>query len=149
MFPSKHTIARLAARVAVAASLAALAVPAALGGTNPNRGHDQWFNYAVSLNSNSTVPFISDTLAPGGRSTPLQGARLITDTLAPGGHSAPHRRYRLITDTLAPGGGAIVASAPAARGFDWGDAGIGAAGLTLVLLGLARMLTHRGRVVEA
>src|SRR5579859_5353356 len=90
-----------------------------------------------------------DTLARGGHSTAIQGYRFITDTLAPGG-SGPVQGYRLITDTLAPGGGTNV-SAPAAGGFDWADAGIGAAiaaGLLLVLLGSGRALQqHRRRVV--
>ena len=58
----------------------------------------------------------------------------------------------LITDTLAPGGG-IVVSAPAPGGFDWVDAGIGAAataGLLLVLLGSGRVLQqHRRRLAAA
>jgi hypothetical protein len=62
-------------------------------------------------------------------------------------HQAP---VPLITDTLAPGGGGVV-SARTADGFDWGNAGIGAAGtfgLMLGLFGSARMLQqHRGRVV--
>jgi hypothetical protein len=131
MFRTKHTFSRLAGGIAVAASLAALSAPSGFGRTNPYGGHDPWFKYAVSLSHQAPVPLITDTLAPGGGSSQIQG-------------------YRFITDTLAPGGG-IVVSAPAAGGFDWGDAGIGAAGtfgLMLGLFGSARMLQqHRGRVV--
>jgi hypothetical protein len=52
---------------------------------------------------------------------------------------------RFITDTLAPGGG-VVAVSDGAPGFDWGDAGIGAAGtigLLLMLLGGTRLASHR------
>ena len=169
MFTNKHTIARLAGGVAVAASVLALSAPAAFGAHDPwysyassltrqataptSSGHDPWYGYALSLTGpQASVPFITDTLAPGGRSAPVQGDRFITDTLAPGGHSAPVQGYQFITDTLAPGGGTI-ASAPAAGGFDWVDAGIGAAGtagLLLLLLGSGRVLQqHRRRVVAA
>jgi len=56
---------------------------------------------------------------------------------------------RFVTDTLAPGGG-LVTSSPAANGFDWSDAGIGAAitaGLMLILIGATRLLSNRRSVV--
>jgi hypothetical protein len=102
-----------------------------------------WFERAVARH-NATRP------SAAVHSTAVQGYRFITDTLARGGHSTAVQGYRFITDTLAPGGGTIV-SAPAAGGFDWADAGIGAAiaaGLLLVLLGSGRVLQqHRRRVV--
>jgi hypothetical protein len=57
--------------------------------------------------------------------------------------------YRFVTDTLAPGGG-IVAVSPAAQGFDWTDAGIGAGGtvgLIVILLAGTRLVSHRRSVV--
>src|SRR5689334_4663275 len=63
--------------------------------------------------------------------------------------AAPQRTqgYRLITDTLAPGGGAVLAgSATASSGFDWSDAGIGAAatlGLLLMLAGCRAVFRRR------
>jgi len=56
---------------------------------------------------------------------------------------------RFVTDTLAPGGG-LVTSSPAANGFDWSDAGIGAAitaGLMLILIGATRLLSNRRSAV--
>ena len=58
---------------------------------------------------------------------------------------------QFVTDTLAPGGG-LVTSSPAANGFDWSDAGIGAAitaGLMLILIGTARRLLSNRRSVVA
>jgi hypothetical protein len=63
--------------------------------------------------------------------------------------SAGGSNAAFITDTLAPRGG-VVAVAPAAQGFDWTDAGIGAAGtagLLVVLLGGTRLLSHRRNVL--
>jgi hypothetical protein len=92
--------------------------------------HDPWYRYALSLTqAQQSVPFITDTLAPGG-TTPVEG-------------------YRFITDTLAPGGGPSVASAPASSGFDWADFGIGAAamaGIGALLLASVRLL-HRRNVL--
>ena len=73
----------------------------------------------------------------------------VTDTLAPGGATAETPGYRFVTDTLAPGGG-LVTSSPAATGFDWSDAGIGAAssvGLILILLGGAQLVSRRRSVI--
>src|ERR1700687_4851622 len=124
MFTNKNTIARLAGGIAVAASLVALSASAALGRANPSGGHDPWYRNAVSLTrQQASVPFITDTLSPGG-SAPVQG-------------------YRLITDTLSPGGGSSLAAALTSPGFNWGDAGIGAgsAGALLVLLGGMLLVT--------
>jgi hypothetical protein len=153
MFRTKLTL----AGIVVAAAIA----PSALA------AHDAWYGYGVSLTqAQQSVPFITDTLAPGGKAsvssrdpwygyaTSLTQAQrsvpFITDTLAPGG-KAPVEGYRFITDTLAPGGGPSVVSAPVSNGFDWGDAGIGAgvmAGLALLLLGSGRAVQqHRRRVV--
>jgi hypothetical protein len=126
MFGTHTTVSRLSRGIAVAASLVALTAPAALG--DPPNQHDPWFNYAVS--TGGTTQFVTDTLAPGGGTAETPG-------------------YRFVTDTLAPGGG-LVTSAPAATGFDWSDAGIGAAssvGLLLILLGGAQLVSRRRSVV--
>jgi hypothetical protein len=90
--------------------------------------------------------FITDTLAPGG-STSVQRYWFITDTLAPGGNKPQQTQgYRFITDTLAPGGGpaASVIAPTSAGGFQWADAGIGAASaVSLCLLAFAALIGIR------
>lgn len=114
-------------------TLAVLAVAAAFLGLSSSRalaGYDSWYASAISWTATQpAAPFITDTLAPGGASS--------------------DQSYRFITDTLAPGGGPNVVSTPASRGFDWGDAGIGAVvmgGLALVLLASRRAVQRRGVV---
>jgi hypothetical protein len=122
-----HTFSRLYRAIAVAAFLIALTAPGALAGPKYSVNYP-WFNYTTSA----------------GDST-----RFVTDTLAPGGGTAETPGYRFISDTLAPGGG-VVTSTPVAHGFDWADAGIGAAGtagLMLLLLGGTRLLSHRRSVL--
>jgi hypothetical protein len=116
---------------------------------------------ALLVPSASAMPFITDTLAPGG--TSASSPHIITDTLAPGGgisevhrwfvieHASPAaepKGYRFITDTLAPGGGASgIVAVPAGNGFSWADAGIGAVvacGLMLLAL-IGRQLGGRRR----
>jgi hypothetical protein len=125
MFSTHHTLKRLSSGIAAAAMLAALAAPAALAKQDP------WFRNAVA------------------HSAVGSNAKFITDTLAPGGGTAETPGYRFISDTLAPGGG-VVTSTPVVHGFDWADAGIGAAGtagLMLLLLGGTRLLSHRRSVL--
>jgi hypothetical protein len=110
-------------------TLAGLAVAAAVFGATSHRAlaaHDSWYGYAVSVtNAQQSAPFITDTLAPGGKALvngrdpwygyavsltqAQQSPSFITDTLAPGGR-APVQSDRFITDTLAPGGTAPVQS---------------------------------------
>ena len=121
MFRTKLTLAGLAAIVAIGAQTA-VAQAKANGPSNP--------------------PFITDTLAPGGGVT-IYHRWFILEHARP---ASEPQGYRFITDTLAPGGGTSEVSAPAASGFDWADAGIGAcvmAGLGLMLLGSARLLRRR------
>jgi len=117
--------------------------------TKAQQSHDPWYGYAVSrTQARQPVPFITDTLAPGGKAA-VQGYRFITDTLAPGG-GAPVQSYRFITDTLAPGGGTSEVVSPAPSGFDWADAGVGAgvmAGIALLLLASGRLLQQRRKLV--
>jgi hypothetical protein len=116
MHISVHSIRKLATAIGLAASLATLVAPAAQA---------------------DPAKHAHDYLAAPKRT---QGYRLITDTLSGNGHAdlAPAQGYRFISDTLAPGGGAVLAgSATASSGFDWSDAGIGAAATLALLLMLA------------
>ena len=151
-------------------TLVGLVVAAVFLGAMSHRAlaaHDSWYAYATSLTkAQQSVPFITDTLAPGGRAylpsayvpggassvvgQAIQKVGFGADTLVPVG-TAPQQSYRFITDTLAPGGGTSEFVSPVSNGFDWGDAGIGAgvmAGLALLLLGSGRAVQqHRRRVV--
>ena len=153
-------------------TLVGLVVAAVFLGAMSHRAlaaHDSWYAYATSLTkAQESVPFITDTLAPGGGRAYLpsayvpggassvvgqaiQKAGFGADTLVPGGN-APQQSYRFITDTLAPGGGTSEVVSPVSNGFDWGDASIGAgvtAGLTLLLLGSSRVAQHHRRRVVA
>ena len=87
-----------------------------------------------------TLAVLALVAAFGAQTAVAQATPFTTDTLAPGGGTSTSvQGYRIITDTLAPGGGSSgIVSTPSASGFDWGDAGIGAAGgvgVVLVLLG--------------
>jgi len=96
--------------------------------------------------------FTTDTLGGNGharRATP-QGVTFITDTLGGTGHpkSAPTQGYTFITDTLARGGGDSLNLVAPSAGFNWADAGIGAAagvGALLVLTGATALVLHRRR----
>jgi hypothetical protein len=137
MFSTHHTLGKLGWGLAVAAASIALSAPAALA-------QDSFITDAIAQSDGSpSYRFVTDTLAPGGApSDVLPLDSFITDAIGQGGGSPS---YRFFTDTLAPGGG-LVAAAPAADGFAWGAAGIGAtsaAGLVLVLLGATRLLHRR------
>ena len=144
-----HTLSRLYRAIAVAAFVMALAAPAALAGPKYSVNYP-WFNYTSSpkLSVPPTLPGEHGT--SGGVNVYVgDGSRFVTDTLAPGGGTAETPGYRFISDTLAPGGG-VVTSTPVVHGFDWADAGIGAAGtagLMLLLLGGTRLLSHRRSVL--
>ncbi len=117
---------------------------------------DPWFNYAVSLRTRTNTAnhsgyrFTTDTLGGNGQPKSTPGYRFITDTL--GGNAQPKATsgYRFITDTLAPGSGNPPATGFVSTGFDWADAGIGAAatlGLVLLMLtGSLLVLRRRGRL---
>ena len=76
-----------------------------------------------------------------------QGYRFITDTLGGNGQPQQTQGYRFITDTLGGNGGAqLPTPAPTSTGFDWADAGIGAAtavGTIFVLLGGTLLVARR------
>ena len=94
--------------------------------------------------------FITDTLGGNGRARQLHahGERFITDTLG-GNGQATHRPANddyFITDTLSGNGGTAVAVPNTDAGFQWSDAGIGAAvsaGSILVLIGGSLVLLRR------
>jgi hypothetical protein len=75
------------------------------------------------------------------------GTTFITDTLGGTGHEAPAEQgYRFVTDTLGGNGGAPLSAYRTASGFDWADAGIGAAtlgGSLLVLIGGGLLVLRR------
>ena len=109
--------------------------------------------------------FITDTLSGNGHPQQTQDYRFVTDTLGGSGGprlalnpTAPDIRqtdpraagpipsYPFITDTLAPGGGPPLPAAPSSPGFNWADAGIGAAAAAsavFVLLGGTLLAARR------
>jgi hypothetical protein len=164
MFGKHHTLKQLSAGVAVAASVAVVAVPSALG------MHDSWYRNAVSQNaSRPSVAFTTDTLGGNGRvakATPdvlaryvanhagsvpqAQGYRFITDTLSGNGQATEVSRYS--PQAYVPGGSSpklsraiqalgygrtaspAVAASTNSTGFSWSAAGIGAGMITGGLL---------------
>jgi hypothetical protein len=82
--------------------------------------HDTWFNYAVSLGTESP-----------GAST---GLRFTTDTLGGNGRPTQPTGYRFVTDTLAPGGGQPVGVGSDGSGFSWTTAGVATGSVICVLL---------------
>jgi hypothetical protein len=86
--------------------------------------------------------------APAALASPAPGSgTFITDTLGGSGHPAQaDQGYRFTTDTLGGNGGAPLAAYRTAPGFNWADAGIGAAtigGSLLVLLGGGLLVLRR------
>jgi hypothetical protein len=78
-----------------------------------------------------------------------KGYRFITDTLGGDGHPRAVQGYRFITDTLGGNGGPSAVTVPSATGFDWGDAGIGAAtavGAIFVALGATSLVRRRSQL---
>jgi hypothetical protein len=150
MTRTNHTRRQLAKATAATIATAALLVPGALANSSAQNNHyDPWFNNAIATHRSQPDPWFNNAIARQ-RSLATQtnnakqtGYRFITDTL--GGNGQPTTSaYRFITDTLAPGGGSSANSVAAAssHGFDWADAGVGAA----ATLGLA-LLILTGRVV--
>jgi len=164
MFGKHHTLKQLSAGVAVAASVAVVSVPSALG------MHDSWYRNAVSQTANrQSAPFITDTLGGNGRVTKAtpdvleryvanhagsvpqtQGYRFITDTLGGNGQATQVSGYN--PQAYVPGGSSPalskaiqdlgygrtasppVAASTNSNGFKWSDAGIGAGMLAAGLL---------------
>jgi len=126
MFGKHHTLKQLSAGVAVAASVAVVSVPSALG------MHDSWYRNAVSQTaSRQSAPFITDTLGGNGQVTQVSGYN--PQAYVPGGSSPA--LSKAIQDL---GYGRTASPAVAARtnsnGFKWSDAGIGAGMLAAGLL---------------
>jgi hypothetical protein len=158
MIRTSHTRSQLAKATAAAIATAALFVPGALANSGPrSNALDPWLKTAIAAQRNQPDSWLNSAIAEH-RSLATQadrakqtGYRFITDTLAPGGGQPRTSGYQFITDTLAPGGGASGNSvALASHGFDWADAGVGAAGTLglalLVLTGRVVALRKRGRL---
>jgi hypothetical protein len=165
MTRTNHTRGQLVKATAAAIATAVLLVPGALANSSAQNNHyDPWFNNAIATQRSQPDPWFNNALATQ-RSQPdpwfnnaiakqrslatqtnnakQTGYRFMSDTL--GGNGQPTTSaYRFISDTLAPGGGSSANSVAAAssHGFDWADAGVGAA----ATLGLA-LLILTGRVV--
>jgi hypothetical protein len=151
MFGKHHTLKQLSTGIAVAASLAVVAAPSALG------AHDSWYRNAVSQTaSRPSVAFITDTLGGNSHSAKatMQGYRFITDTLGGNGKSTQASNYNpqayvyggaspAVSKAIQALGHGRTASPPVAAStndsnFSWGAAGVGGgmvvAGLLLLLL---------------
>jgi hypothetical protein len=169
MIRTTHTLNRLAQGIAAAIAVAVLIAPAGLAGTSARYGaHDPWFSYAVSGAQPSAPdpwfnyavsraqlrapdPWFNYAVSLSTRTNTANhsGYRFITDTLGGNSQPKPTPGYRFITDTLAPGSSNPSATALVSTGFDWGDAGVGAAatlGLVLLMLTGSLMLRRRGRL---
>lgn len=162
MFGTHHTLKQLSTGIAVAAFLAVVAVPSALG------AHDSWYRNVASQNANRpSVTLITDTLGGTGRPAAVQGYRFITDTLGGNGHvpqtsgySSQAYVYGGASPAVAkaiqalgdgPGSSPVVASSPSSDSFSWGTAGVGAGaivgGLLLLLLcGALLRMNKRGAI---
>ena len=162
MFGKHHTLKQLSTGIAVAAFLAVVAVPSALG------AHDSWYGNAVSQNANRpSVTFTTDTLGGTGRPATVQGYRFITDTLGGNGHVSQTSGYSsqayvyggaspAVSKAIqalghGPGSSPVVASSPSSDGFSWGTGGVGAGvivgGLLLLLLcGTLLRMNKRGAI---
>ncbi len=104
MFGKHHTLKQLSTGIAVAASLAVVAAPSALG------AHDSWYRNAVSQSaSRPSVTFITDTLGGNGHVTKATSDVLARYVANHAGPATQVQAYRFITDTL--GGNGNVAKA--------------------------------------
>lgn len=166
MFGKHHTLKQLAGGIAIAASIAVVAVPSAFSSTSSRSGL-----ITDTLGGNGSAKAVPDVIeryvaTHGAQPTQVQGMRFITDTLGGNGHAAPTRGYN--PDAYVYGGASPAVAkaiqdlgngrtaAPSVTGgsggtsFSWSDAGIGAglaAGLVLLLLGGTRLRTHHRRGV--
>jgi hypothetical protein len=167
MTRNTHTRRQLAKATAAAIATAALLVPVALANSVArNTTYDPWFQNAIATQRSQPDPWFNNAIATQ-RSQPdpwfnnvlakqrslatltnhagQTGYRFITDTLGGNGQPATSG-YQLITDTLAPGGGSSGNSVPpASHGFDWADAGVGAAGTLALLILTGRVVAFRKR----
>src|SRR5262249_24917304 len=129
---------------------ALVAVPAAFAGPSQQYGpHDPWYAYGVPLTPSRQLDARHQVLIQNLRaqSAKQTAPTLTTDTLAPVGGSERTPAVRFVTDTLAPGGGGTTTVVSTKDGFDWGDAGIGAAGAigALLLASAAGVAMRRSR----
>ena len=143
MFRKHHTLKQLSTGIAVAAFLAVVAVPSALG------AHDSWYGNAVSQNANRpSATFITDTLGGNGHVSQMSGYS--SQAYVYGGAS-PAVSKAIQALGHGPGSSPVVASSPSSDGFSWGTAGVGAGvivgGLLLLLLcGTLLRMNKRGAI---
>jgi hypothetical protein len=120
MFGKHHTLKQLSTGIAVAASLAVVAVPSALG------AQDTWYRNAVSqAASRPSVTFITDTLGGNGQVTGSAKATPDALTRFVANHAGPATQaqgYRFITDTLGGNGRATQVSRYNPQAYVYGGA---------------------------
>ncbi len=134
-----HTI-RLATAIVLAASLAALAVPAAPAGGRPSYGPpDGWYTYAVSLTKSTRTGASQAQPTAVGRILAQERARQYDPRLCGGLAACSSELPRRIV--------AAIPTTGRQGGFDWADAGIGAGGAfgLALLLGGAALAVKRNR----
>jgi hypothetical protein len=136
-----------------AAAALFVAVPSALA--SPQYGpHDTWYPYAISLTQERVLDAHHHALILNARAQAAQQTQtspsFTTDTLAPGGRGQTSPVVVHFTpDTLAPGGGRTTTVVTTGDGFNWSDAGVGAAiaiGAVLLASGAAVSMRRRGRL---
>jgi hypothetical protein len=110
--------------------------------------HDPWYQYGLSLTQERQLDARHHALILNlqAQSATQSAPTFTTDTLAPGGGTRQTPVVHFVTDTLAPGGGETTTVVTTGDGFDWGDAGIGAAiAIGALLVGSAAAMTMRRR----
>ena len=163
MFRTAHTIKQAAASLALAATIAALVVPAALaGGSSKSQYLDGWYGYAVAMTTQQQQATLLDGRSPDTRDAAAATSQSSVATLLDG--RSPDTRDAAATASIEPFtssdgrspdtlDAAITAHSPVVTvvlspGFQWDDFGIGiAAAMGLMLLAAVslRVLTTRNR----
>jgi hypothetical protein len=149
--PRTHIFRTLVWGSLVAAAAVLLTATSALASPGQYGPHDTWYPYALSLTQNRQLDARHYALVADSRAQAVQqtAPTFTTDTLAPGGGSEQTPAVHFVTDTLAPGSGGTTTVVSTGDGFDWGDAGIGAAtaiGAVLLASVAAVAMRRRGRL---
>ena len=173
MFGKHHTLARLSSGIAIAASLAVMAVPSALaagntrsfitdtlgGNGSPKAAQDAVDRYLGSHATAQGEAFAWDRLGANGQpvrptsSSPGSYVNAGMSAAVAQSNQAPATKtqFNHRQSTQAPPTRTAALSSVGGTGFSWGDAGIGAglaAGLLLLLLlGAVRLRTSRRGVL--
>lgn len=148
MFGKHNTLTRLSSGIAIAASLAVIAVPSALATTSSRSFSTD------TLGGNGSPKAAPDAIGRyvGSHATP-QGKAFAWDTLGANGQPVrPAVFYSHRQSTPAPPTREAAVSSAGGSGFSWGDAGIGAglaAGVLLLLLAGTRLRTNRRGAIIA